>query len=43
MIATGKLRRKATGLTRAQLHRANHSIKSPAKIRRMKWHRTKKD
>lgn len=41
MISNGKKRRKASGLTRAALHKSSHSIKSPAKIRRMGWTRDK--
>jgi len=41
MNATGKHRRKSTGLNRYAIHKANHAIKSPAKIRRMGWLREK--
>lgn len=41
MNHTGKKRRKASGLTRAALHKSSHAIKSPAKIRRMGWSRKK--
>lgn len=42
MNATGKRNRKATGLNRFGLHRANHSTKSAAKLRRMGWISTRK-
>lgn len=41
MIATGKRRRKQTGLTRHQLHFTSHAKKSPQKIARMGWKREK--
>jgi len=41
MIATGKQMRKKKGLNRHTIHRANHAHKSPAKIRKMGWSRTK--
>jgi hypothetical protein len=37
MNATGKRRRKATGVNHAALHRQNHTVKTPAKRRRMHW------
>jgi hypothetical protein len=41
MNATGKRRRKATGLNRARLHRMNHTVKTPDKRRRAGWLRAK--
>lgn len=42
MIATGKRRRKATGLNRFQLHFTQHAVKSAAKRRRMGWGKASK-
>jgi hypothetical protein len=39
--ATGKKARRANGLNRHQLHRANHAHKSPAKVSRAGWLRTR--
>ena len=41
MNATGKRARRMLGLNRHQIKFANHSHKSPTKIRRMGWRRTK--
>lgn len=37
MNATGKRARKRSGLNHAQLHRANHTVKSPDKVQRAGW------
>lgn len=37
MNATGKKARKASGLDKAELHRAIHAKKSPEKRRKMGW------
>ncbi len=39
MTATGKQARKQSGLSRAELHRESHTVKSPAKIKRAGWYR----
>jgi len=41
MNSTGKAMRRSKGLNRHEIHRANHAHKSPAKIRRANWTRTK--
>lgn len=41
MNATGKRMRKAKGLNRHELHKANHTVKSPMKIIRSNWTREK--
>jgi hypothetical protein len=41
MNATGKKARRSSGLNKPQLKAKNHARKSPAKIRRMGWTRTK--
>lgn len=33
--------RRQKGLNRHKIHRVNHAHKSPSKIRRMQWARTK--
>lgn len=41
MNTCGKKARRESGLTKAECHRANHTPKSPEKIKRMGWTRDK--
>ena len=42
MNPIGKKARRENGLNRHALKKANHTIKSEAKVRRMGWHRSNK-
>lgn len=37
MNATGKRARKTSGLNRYGVHKARHTVKSPAKVKRAGW------